>query len=206
VTPLFSFSPCGRRWPSRLRRSDEGYGVSHLRFRMPVGFRIALRDPSSVIPNGTTPSPARGEGLRQNNNALEILMPHRKRESYSVAVAHGQRSRMTLSETALWNALRNRGLGVKFRRQVPIGRYIVDFLCAEKRLIVESDGPAHDNPSQKAHDKDRDLWLKSQGFNILRLPNDLVVGAPELAVQRIKSALKDISSQPILHPPEPLQP
>jgi len=69
--------------------------------------------------------------------------------------------------------LRNRRLeGLKFRRQVPLGRYVVDFACLEHRLIVEADGPFHDPD----HDAERDQWLASQGFRVLRFPNDRING------------------------------
>jgi very-short-patch-repair endonuclease len=119
-------------------------------------------------------------------------MPHRERNNHAVKVAHGQREAPSRAETLLWTALRDRRLGVKFRRQVPMGRYVVDFVCLEKRLIVESDGPAHDTPEQIAHDRVRDAWLRSQGFIVLRLPDDLVVGATEIAVQRIRQALGSV--------------
>jgi very-short-patch-repair endonuclease len=119
-------------------------------------------------------------------------MPHRERDANATSIAHEQRTAPSRAETLLWTTLRNRGLGPKFRRQVPIGRYVVDFLCMERRLIVESDGPAHDTPEQIAHDLVRDAWLRSQGFIVLRLPDDLVVGATEIAVQRIRQALGSV--------------
>jgi len=71
-------------------------------------------------------------------------------------------------EQKLWNILRARRLeGLKFRRQVPLGRYVVDFLCLRYRLIVEADGPLHD----PVHDAERDVWLRSQGFRVLRFQN-----------------------------------
>ena len=67
------------------------------------------------------------------------------------------RREMTVAESMLWRALRDSRLGgLKFRRQVPIGRYVVDFLSVESRLIVELDGPPHDDPMQRAHDDARD--------------------------------------------------
>jgi very-short-patch-repair endonuclease len=68
---------------------------------------------------------------------------------------------------------------------VPIGPYVADFVCFEHRLIVESDGPMHD----RARDAKRDSFLKSEGFRVLRLPDELVRGSTELAVQRIRDAL-----------------
>jgi very-short-patch-repair endonuclease len=116
-------------------------------------------------------------------------MPHHDRNHRAVTIAHKQRTAPSRAEALLWTALRNRSLGVKFRRQVPIGPYVVDFVCMERRLIVESDGPHHRDPVQLVHDLARDTWLQSQGFIVLRIPDELVVGATELAVQRIRQNL-----------------
>jgi very-short-patch-repair endonuclease len=63
---------------------------------------------------------------------------------------------MTGAEAILWRALRGSAfMGMKFRRQVPIGKYIVDFVCIEHRLIVEMDGAPHDDPRQKQYDDQR---------------------------------------------------
>ena len=67
----------------------------------------------------------------------------------------------------LWKYLRDRRLqGLKFRRQEPIGKYIVDFICYEKKLIIECDGGQH--KLQAAKDELRDKWLKEQGYKVLR--------------------------------------
>jgi len=90
----------------------------------------------------------------------------------------------------IWRAVRNRGCdGAKFQRQVPLQTYIVDFICFERRLIVEIDGPSHESVEQIADDRARDVWLQAQGFRVLRLPNELVIGSTELAVARIQNAL-----------------
>jgi very-short-patch-repair endonuclease len=78
---------------------------------------------------------------------------------------------------------------VKFRRQVALGNFIVDFVCFEQRLIVEIDGPSHDGAEQRARDQEREAWLREQGFRMLRLPNELVIASTELAVARIRTAL-----------------
>jgi very-short-patch-repair endonuclease len=84
------------------------------------------------------------------------------------ALARTFRKTPVLTERLLWKLLRDRKLGgVKFRRQVPIGPYIVDFLCFERRLIIEADGPHHD-PDRDAI---RDVWIKQQGFRMLRFAN-----------------------------------
>ena len=104
--------------------------------------------------------------------------------------AREQRAYSVQAETLIWRAVRNRRCdGVKFQRQVPLQSYIVDFICFERRLIVEIDGPSHENADQIATDRARDAWLRDQGFRVLRLPNELVIGSTELAVVRIRNAL-----------------
>ncbi len=96
------------------------------------------------------------------------------------------RRQMTHAETLLWNALRRNGLsGFHFRRQVSIGRYVVDFLCAAERLIIELDGAPHEREAQQVHDIARDDWLRSEGYAILRLPNDLVIGGGNIPLDMI---------------------
>jgi len=81
------------------------------------------------------------------------------------------RRKMTPSETALWDVLRNREYrDLKFRRQVNIGPFIADFLCKQHMLIVEIDGSVHDD--RKEYDEDRDLYLKEHGYSVLRVKNE----------------------------------
>jgi len=104
--------------------------------------------------------------------------------------AREQRAQGVQAETLIWRAVRNRRCtGVKFQRQVPLQSYIVDFICFERRLVIEIDGPSHENAEQIAADRARDAWLQEQGFRVLRLPNELVIGSTELAVARIRNAL-----------------
>jgi len=85
-----------------------------------------------------------------------------------LGLARAMRRAPSATERLLWRLLRDRRLAdLKFRRQVPIGPYVVDFLCLRHRLIVEADGPFHDD----ARDAARDTWLRSQGFRVLRFAN-----------------------------------
>ena len=80
---------------------------------------------------------------------------------------------MTEFEQELWFYLRGRKFqNMKFYRQVPIGKYIVDFLCKDKRLIIELDGSGYLEEKQEMHDKIRDEYLKSLGYKILRIYNN----------------------------------
>ena len=89
----------------------------------------------------------------------------------TVIRARELRRKLTLPEVILWNALRGRRLeGRRFRRQHPLGPYILDFYCAEARLAVEIDGVAHDHPDKIEHDQRRRRWLESCGVRALRIP------------------------------------
>ena len=103
------------------------------------------------------------------------------------------RKRPTRAENLLWLHLKGRQLeGVKFRRQEPIGRYIVDFVAFEQRLIIEVDGGQH--AIEKEGDRARDNWLQNQGFRILRFWNNEVL-------QNLEGVLERLRDQIIRHPP-----
>ena len=87
------------------------------------------------------------------------------------------RRRLTLPEVVLWTALRGRRLaGLRFRRQHPIGPYILDFYCDEIRLAIEVDGQGHEHPDQLAHDRRRTAWLDAQGISVARFAARDVLG------------------------------
>jgi len=75
---------------------------------------------------------------------------------------------MTDTERRLWSLLRDTQLGVRFRRQVPVGPYIVDFLSRKAKLIVELDGSQHYEKKSLIYDARRDDYLKDRGFMVLR--------------------------------------
>ena len=87
----------------------------------------------------------------------------------TIPQARALRRTAPATERILWNLLRDRRLeGLKFRRQVPLGPYVLDFVCLRHRLVVEADGPFHD-PDR---DASRDDWLAAKGFLVLRFPNN----------------------------------
>ena len=89
------------------------------------------------------------------------------------AAARELRREMTPTEQRLWRHLRRRNLdGLRFRRQHPIGRFIVDFYCVEQQLIIELDGEVH--KYQGEYDAMRSEWLIAQGYRLLRFPNEAV--------------------------------
>jgi very-short-patch-repair endonuclease len=91
-------------------------------------------------------------------------------------IARRLRKAMTRAEVALWKRLRGRGLeGLRFRRQHPMGPYVVDFYCPAARLAVELDGEVHQNERAVARDAERDSWLREQGVRVVRIPNQVVL-------------------------------
>lgn len=102
--------------------------------------------------------------------------------------ARGLRRRQTDAERLLWSRLRDRRLlGWKFRRQVPLGPYVVDFYCHERQLVVELDGGKH---LGSAADVERDAWLRGQGLRVLRFWNHDVLVRTEGVLEAILLALE----------------
>jgi very-short-patch-repair endonuclease len=97
------------------------------------------------------------------------------------------RKELTPAEELLWDRLRNRQLaGLKFRRQHPIGRSIVDFYCAEKRLIIEVDGGIH---NQSVHeDLERTIVLQDRGYRVIRIKNHDIEQNIDLVLNTIAKA------------------
>ncbi len=112
---------------------------------------------------------------------------------------------MTEEEKILWNALKNRHTSeLKFRRQVNIGPYIVDFLCKEHSAIIEVDGPIHYQQEQKEHDISRDIYLRDRGFSILRIRNEDVHLCLPAVIAHIRHFIESIKQkQKNIHEPSP---
>ena len=109
-----------------------------------------------------------------------------------IGLARAMRKAPSTSERLLWSLLRDRRFaGLKFRRQAPLGRYVVDFLCLRHRLIVEADAPSH----HPLRDAERDDWLRKAGFRVLRIPERDVGERRDDVLTQILAALEV--------PPEP---
>ncbi|HRJ54583.1 MAG TPA: DUF559 domain-containing protein [Candidatus Thiothrix moscowensis] len=105
-------------------------------------------------------------------------------------LARTLRKQATPAEQHLWRYLRKQQLaGFRFRRQAAIGRYIVDFVCFEKKLIIELDGEIH--LEQIAYDQIRDEWLSNQGFRVLRFRNQQILTQTETTLSQILKALEE---------------
>lgn len=106
------------------------------------------------------------------------------RKAQKIAYAKKLRQRMTNAEIKLWAVLRNRQFaGIKFKRQVPFGPYIVDFYCPEHRLIVEVDGAVH--ATQREYDRARTKYLAGLGYRVIRITNEMVYSSMAKALNCI---------------------
>ncbi|HMJ12627.1 MAG TPA: DUF559 domain-containing protein [Polyangiaceae bacterium] len=100
-----------------------------------------------------------------NSSHREAVLTERARE---------MRHQPTSSEQVVWQAIRGCRLGVQFRRQVALGRYIADFFASEVGLVVEVDGGYHQRLRARA-DERRDRWLQRRGYTVLRVQESLVL-------------------------------
>jgi very-short-patch-repair endonuclease len=104
--------------------------------------------------------------------------------------AKSLRRTMTDAEQRLWYHLRaHRFMGKKFKRQKPLGCYVVDFVCLEEKLIIELDGGQH--AENVEYDQERDAWLKSEGYTVLRFWNNELMNELEGVLERIRLVLSN---------------
>jgi very-short-patch-repair endonuclease len=109
--------------------------------------------------------------------------------------ARTMRSGQTLAEQKLWYHLRaHRFMGLKFKRQKPVGPYIVDFICLEYGLVIEVDGSQHGD--DVIHDRRRDRWLEAQGLVVLRFWNHDVMERIEGVLERIGQVVAERALSP----------
>ncbi len=119
---------------------------------------------------------------------LSRLLPQRKKILARARIL--RKLKMTNAEQLLWNEIRaHRFCGLKFRRQVPLGPYIADFLCVEKKLIIELDGKSHEE--KKSYDERRTKYLEERGLRVLRFTNDDVEDDVEIVLKRIAEIINE---------------
>jgi very-short-patch-repair endonuclease len=142
-------------------RSEAGEGL-----RIPAGAGIPEPSPGRSL-RSRPPSPARGEGKGRRLTGATSIDPEMRRRAQEL------RKRMTVAERKLWFVLRDRRFAkFKFRRQVPIGRFIADFVCFERHLVIEVDGGQH---ADSVSDQRRDRWFAANGYRVLRFWNNEVM-------------------------------
>ncbi|MFZ5669690.1 MAG: DUF559 domain-containing protein [Pseudomonadota bacterium] len=181
---LYIYDPFGNRLefinaatplPSPWRGEGQGLGVGSDQPQKPVESRNGRS--AQLRGGGTTPipdpSPLQGEGRR----ARETVVPG------GIQRARRLRRDMTHPERQLWEQLRK--LRLHFRRQAPIGRYIVDFVHHASKLVVEIDGPLHDTPEARTYDAQRTLWLRSAGYRVVRFTTADVADSLYDIVERV---------------------
>ena len=109
-------------------------------------------------------------------------------------MAKANRRRETGAEARLWGALRGRRCDdLKFRRQHALGPYILDFYCAERRLVVEVDGSVHDGEDARAQDQTRTDHLTACGLHVLRLPNAAVMNDLATVLETIRATAERLA-------------
>ena len=124
-----------------------------------------------------------------------------KAKTGTVHNARQLRATMTLPEVMLWRALRRRPKGIKFRRQHPSGRYVLDFYCVDARLAIEIDGEAHDRGASPVTDATRDRWFAAQGIVTLRIPARDVLEDVDATLRFIMAEAE--ARLPLHHPATP---
>ncbi len=114
-----------------------------------------------------------------------------EQQKQHVGLAKGLRRSQSEAEKMLWGRIRNVQLDrVKFRRQEPLGRYIVDFVSFDKKLVIEIDGSQHDEAQTREKDEQRRRWLESKGFHVMRFWNNDVLLNIDGVLAQIKEALR----------------
>ncbi|XUU61945.1 endonuclease domain-containing protein [Erythrobacter sp. HA6-11] len=113
-----------------------------------------------------------------------------RKSDHNYAAARRLRKTMSLPEGLLWRELRARKSGLKFRRQHPVGRYVLDFYCAAAKLGIEIDGIAHDMGDRRKYDTRRDAWLTSKGISVLRIAASDVLRDPNECAEAIANYCK----------------
>jgi very-short-patch-repair endonuclease len=108
-----------------------------------------------------------------------------RKSDHNYAAARTLRKAPSLPEGLLWRELRTQRSGLKFRRQHPVGRYVLDFYCAAAKCGIEIDGIAHDMGSRPQYDSERDAWLGVKGIRVMRFAAQDVLGDPADVATRI---------------------
>ena len=134
--------------------------------------------------------------LREGGDAIFLFMTKLYNLEYLKDLRRQLRNSSTNAESVLWQYLKGEQLGMKFRRQTSIGRYIVDFCCKNEKLIIELEGEIHEHPDVAEYDEEREIYLKSLGFKIIFFKNQEVIENPKLVVEKIKKFLENSQLPP----------
>ncbi len=114
-----------------------------------------------------------------------------KKPFYLLELQRQSRKNPTPAEAVLWRALRGSRLeGLRFLRQKAFGRYVVDFYCAEARLVVELDGSVHDTPEARTYDAQRTAELEARGLKVVRFRNEEVLSDLPRVLEMVRQYLR----------------
>ena len=141
------------------KSDDDLEGYERVFIHDPFGNRLEFLKPLS-------PFPLDGGRVGDGGGAVSGRAKPRHANG-AIPRARRLREDMTVAERLLWKELRR--LDLNFRRQAPLGRFIVDFVRHDSKLVVEVDGPVHDDPEVQARDLERTAWLQSQGYRVIRV-------------------------------------
>jgi very-short-patch-repair endonuclease len=132
------------------------------------------------------------------NKSEKINDMHYGSDRFAFQKAEEFRKTMTYAEHLLWEELKNNKFyGIKFRRQHPISRFIVDFYCHKYKLVIELDGEIHDKSEVKINDNNRETELKDFGLHILRFKNKEILENKSCTLDRIRKSIEEISGSKI---------
>ena len=151
--------------------------------------------PSNLPPLGeasVSPHPSNREASEPMKDYFKTASP----VDYDLLKKHADehRNNPTEAESALWELLRSKNIGEKFRRQHIIGEYIVDFVCLKRQLVIEVDGGYHFTPEQQEQDQLRTEELQKLGYREIRFTNEEVLSAPDTVISKICSSLAQKAS------------
>ena len=121
-------------------------------------------------------------------DSMSERAPRPRHAPGAVKRARRLRNAMTVSEKVLWKALR--ALDLHIRRQAQIGPYVDDFVHHGTRLVIEVDSGWHDHPEARRHDAERDAWLVSQGYRVLRVRDGEAFGNPYAVAERVAAEIQ----------------
>jgi len=140
---------------------------------------------------GLTPALSKGEGDVVSAPNLNPGWQTADKSLYETISKHQAelKGNPTVAESALWQRLRDKQVGVKFRRQHIVGKFIADFISLPARLIVEVDGKIHDY--QQRDDAERTKYLEEQGFKVIRFTNDEVLASIDSVIEKIKACIPE---------------
>ena len=174
-------------------------GGGHFSARLTAGIVAAGAIAKKLMRNHLTSpqTPLQGRGAFRDSDVPGYITNSADQWKFSSDVAKYNRQNPTPAEEKLWEELRNRKLaGFKFRRQHAIEAYIPDFVCLEKKLVVEVDGGYHDEDEQRKMDEARTVILRRNNYQIKRFTNEEVLNKTEWVLEEIKKILLSESDSP----------